>query len=328
MPIARGAPAVSHTVQQAAGVAVMAAAPVAGLLASFDATIISSAIVAVGLALGGTMTYLWGVWLKNKAAADEAELKHREAEAAADRAERIANAEADRLIAAAEAAARLKLDADAHAARLKLDAAAHSARLAMELEREAKLGPTMSRQIEELKAQLNAKMDVAGRERHDIKAGQDTIKKALDQVTRYRVVIVDDDPAARKLLCDILSGHGYDCTPVGTLAEARALMPSRPDWDLVDIQLDGENGLDLLHEIKDRKDRCWVGMLTGHALESLPVADRNFADIALSKPLDAEKLVALMRSREHKAPRPTLDDVAEAATGSKVDFPAIKVERA
>lgn len=338
---------VSHTVRIVTGPVLMAGGVIRGVLASFDASVISGAITAIGLAVGGVIVFVSGARTKAKAAELEAARKERTADREADRdlkrqeqadlvAQRnaeieLARAEANARLEreAAEAAARLKIEADAQAVRLAMEAEAERARTARELEREAKLGPSLTRKIETLNAELEAlrpQLEEARRELINLRAGQQSIEKKIDQTTKFRVVIVDDDESTRQATCKLLSNHDYDCTSVGTLRDARALMSSKVDWFLIDVKLDGESGLDLLREIKGRRDRCWVGVLTGADHRALSNAERGFADFTAAKPLDPEKLLSKMRSCEDMAPRPTVDDVAEALTGSKSDFQSVKIE--
>ena len=71
-----------------------------------------------------------------------------------------------------------------------------------------------------------------------------------------RILVVDDEDDLRLLYTDELEDEGYDVAGAGTVGEARELL-SRETFDLVvlDIQMKGESGLDLLKEIaRDNKD--------------------------------------------------------------------------
>jgi len=70
-----------------------------------------------------------------------------------------------------------------------------------------------------------------------------------------RILVVEDDEKSRRLLTDVLGYHGYDVAAVESgeqgLDEARA---RTPDAALLDIQLPGISGFDVLAEL-----RSWSG---------------------------------------------------------------------
>jgi len=71
-----------------------------------------------------------------------------------------------------------------------------------------------------------------------------------------RILVVDDEDDLRLLYTDELEDEGYDVAGAGTVAEARELLAREPfDLVVLDIQMKGESGLDLLKEIaRDKKD--------------------------------------------------------------------------
>ncbi len=67
-----------------------------------------------------------------------------------------------------------------------------------------------------------------------------------------RVLVVDDHPAVREGLGLLLSSDGIDvCAEAGRRAEALELVAARrPDLAIVDLSLDGEDGLLLVSELR------------------------------------------------------------------------------
>jgi len=64
---------------------------------------------------------------------------------------------------------------------------------------------------------------------------------------RRRVLIVDDDPATRLGLCELLEHAGYDCVAVDSFEIARSLLRTAPpDVLITDVRLGDYNGLQLL----------------------------------------------------------------------------------
>lgn len=74
-------------------------------------------------------------------------------------------------------------------------------------------------------------------------------------------MVVEDNDLNRKLFCDVLSANGYDVDPVadGDLVLQTARDTS-PDLIIMDIQLPGISGVDLIEAAKRES-----------ALESIPV---------------------------------------------------------
>jgi two-component system, response regulator FlrC len=61
------------------------------------------------------------------------------------------------------------------------------------------------------------------------------------------ILVVEDDEASRVGLLVLLADAGYRALGAGTLKEARRLMEEEhPDFVIVDVRLDGDNGLQLL----------------------------------------------------------------------------------
>jgi DNA-binding response OmpR family regulator len=67
-----------------------------------------------------------------------------------------------------------------------------------------------------------------------------------------KVLVVEDDEKSRRLLRDVLAFHGFEVIAVDSgeagLREARL---TRPDAALLDIQLPGIDGLDLLRALRE-----------------------------------------------------------------------------
>lgn len=78
------------------------------------------------------------------------------------------------------------------------------------------------------------------------------------------ILIVDDEPQICTLLGEMLSEQGFTCCPATSAAEAQQLLESR-EFRLVimDIQMPGSSGLDLLAWIKRHRPDCKVILMTG-----------------------------------------------------------------
>ncbi|CAM3901286.1 PAS domain S-box protein [Roseateles saccharophilus] len=110
------------------------------------------------------------------------------------------------------------------------------------------------------------------------------------------VLVVDDEAAARELMCAALLGHGIEAIAVAGGAEALQALPAlRPAAVVLDLMMPGVDGFQVLHEL--RRDPRWA---------ELPVI------VWTSLILSAEDIQALARSAAaldgRREPRPEVRD--------------------
>jgi two-component system phosphate regulon response regulator OmpR len=130
-----------------------------------------------------------------------------------------------------------------------------------------------------------------------------------------RVLIVDDDPSVRAMLCEYLRGHGYVVDEAANGAQMRERIEAgAPDVVLLDVRMPGEDGLTLARYLRERYD---VGIIMVTA--SGDVIDRVVglelgADDYVAKPFDPRELLARLKSvlRRIQA-RPAADAAAAPA---------------
>ena len=103
-----------------------------------------------------------------------------------------------------------------------------------------------------------------------------------------RVLVVDDEAAARDLLREFLVTKGYEVTEAATGAEAlQRLREERPHLVLLDINLPDISGLEVLREAKATDPVVGVIMVTGLTEEEIGrQAMRDGAFDYITKPLD------------------------------------------
>ena len=89
-----------------------------------------------------------------------------------------------------------------------------------------------------------------------------------------RLLVVDDDEEALRLLAEVLEREGYTVVRALTVEQAlRALDGATPfDAVLTDLRMPGASGLDLLREVRSRDPRSLVFVLTaeGFTMRSGP----------------------------------------------------------
>lgn len=111
------------------------------------------------------------------------------------------------------------------------------------------------------------------------------------------VFIIDDDPAVRDALSDLMDGAGL---PARTFVSAQAFLTAcKPDWRgclVLDVGLPDMSGLDLQAELTHRRINLPVILLTGYADVATTLhAFRAGAIDVIEKPFDAHMLLQRVR---------------------------------
>ncbi len=134
---------------------------------------------------------------------------------------------------------------------------------------------------------------------------------------KRKLLVVDDDPMVRELLCSVAARMGYraDVADSGESA-IEAFRRARPDLVTLDVVLPGIDGLETLKALKEIDAQVPVVMLSGHG-QARTIVDAVRAGAAdfLRKPFEPEELelafekalekkrlereVAILRSQAH-----------------------------
>jgi DNA-binding NtrC family response regulator len=143
---------------------------------------------------------------------------------------------------------------------------------------------------------------------------------------RWRVLVVDDEEAARYGMRRALGGFDYEVDEAGSVEEARTLVAARrPDLMLLDVNLPGVSGLDYLRELAGEVERApLVVMVTAYGSERVAVeAIKAGAYDYLSKPFEIDDLrlvvknaletVGLRRENKHLRQRIELEGAQRGA---------------
>lgn len=141
------------------------------------------------------------------------------------------------------------------------------------------------------------------------------------------ILVVDDEPAVRRLQERWLSGQGYRCLGAETMAEALAILKAGPvDVALLDVSMPTGSGLLLAHQIHEYFPGTVVIMVTALAeFSSATEAMRAGAVDYLVKPVSVETLLrsvsqGLERARVRRqrataeAEHPTAEESPRATT--------------
>ncbi len=114
-----------------------------------------------------------------------------------------------------------------------------------------------------------------------------------------RLMIVDDEEAARYGMRRALTTLGYNISEAGSAEAARALLKQlEPDLLLLDVNLPGMSGLDFLNELKSQNGNApLVIIVTAHGSERMAVeAVKAGAHDYLSKPFELDDLRLVVKN--------------------------------
>jgi len=112
-----------------------------------------------------------------------------------------------------------------------------------------------------------------------------------------RILVVDDEPDIRRLVCEILEDEGYQVAAAENAGVARELKKVKaPDLILLDIWMPDTDGITLLKEwVAEEAMLCPVVMMSGHgSVEAAVEATRLGAYDFLEKPLSLAKLLLIV----------------------------------
>lgn len=118
-----------------------------------------------------------------------------------------------------------------------------------------------------------------------------------------QIGLVEDDPTQAKIISTMIENSGMDCLHYGTELDFRRRMgPESIDLLLLDWNLPGVSGIDLLRELRQTNATLPVIFLTGNDQESDIVTGLQAgADDYIVKPARAAELVARIKSAMRRA---------------------------
>jgi CheY-like chemotaxis protein len=112
------------------------------------------------------------------------------------------------------------------------------------------------------------------------------------EVTRRRLLLVEDDPASRKALKAIMGRRGWDVSVATNLAEAHLHLDDPIDVLILDLMLPDGDGTTLLNRIRTDQRTVKVVVTTGsNDSEKLATVRLLQPDSVLLKPVDLDKLI-------------------------------------
>lgn len=148
---------------------------------------------------------------------------------------------------------------------------------------------------------------------------------------KIKLLLVDDEKDFVDVLSDRLEVRGFDVKTALSGEEAlKWIYAAEFDVVLLDVMLPGDNGIEILTEIKRAKPLIQIIMLTGHAKIDTAVRGIELgAYDYLLKPLEIEALVEKIgmaydyKSAQHKRARPEENERMDKKRGRRKFFSMI-----
>jgi signal transduction histidine kinase len=137
----------------------------------------------------------------------------------------------------------------------------------------------------------------------------------MEQKTAGTVLVIDDEPAVRSLLCRALPMRGFVVTAVGSGDEAVALvLRGAYDVAICDIGLPGMDGVEALKALKDIRPELEVIMVTGNATMETAISSlKAGAYDYVAKPYSLDHLADLVgRAVERRRLKAKVSELEEA----------------
>jgi two-component system, OmpR family, phosphate regulon response regulator PhoB len=132
---------------------------------------------------------------------------------------------------------------------------------------------------------------------------------------KSRVLIVDDEPAIRQMICLALTRAGYDCLEAGDANEAQALLLRElPDIVLLDWMLPQMSGVDYARRLRHEKltRDIPIIMLTARTEEDDKIRGLDSgADDYVTKPFSTRELIARIKALLRRAVPQTAEQPVE-----------------
>jgi CheY-like chemotaxis protein len=112
-----------------------------------------------------------------------------------------------------------------------------------------------------------------------------------------RILVADDDPVIRKLLCQVLAEDGHEISSATNGAEAiaqiqRSAGPGGEDFELLllDVHMPVMNGLETLRTVRDIFPRISVVMMDSYPDHLVHQAQNEGAWTCIHKPFDLDEI--------------------------------------
>lgn len=118
-----------------------------------------------------------------------------------------------------------------------------------------------------------------------------------------RILLLDDDVELAATLKDVLRLEGHEVVTVTAIDDARQMLAKAGVFDVAvfDLNLEHDNSIGLLRDVKDAAPALRVVVMTGggkvQADVGLPLATAHGADAALFKPFSNDEFLSAVTGK-------------------------------
>ena len=107
---------------------------------------------------------------------------------------------------------------------------------------------------------------------------------------RYRALVVEDDPAIRRLVEKLLRRHAVEIDTAGDGRTAiEKLKENRYSVLVLDLMVPELNGFDVIDHIKDTGNPVPVAVVSAVSQQALTKLDLDVVKVVISKPFDVDE---------------------------------------
>jgi CheY-like chemotaxis protein len=114
--------------------------------------------------------------------------------------------------------------------------------------------------------------------------------------SRY-ILVLDDEPLVREIICEFLESDGYGTAPAATAGEAMAALNERgmPGLMILDYNLAGIDGINVYHKLTAAAGRAVPAVLmTGMLSDRIAAEASGLGMTILNKPVKLDYLVEIV----------------------------------
>jgi DNA-binding NtrC family response regulator len=117
------------------------------------------------------------------------------------------------------------------------------------------------------------------------------------------VLIVEDDPLSRRALQSLIAANGYPCCAVPSAEDALTALKGReePEIVLIDIDLPGMSGLQLLQQLQKAHPRMPCSLMSANDHDLSPPAGGRAVPF-FPKPLNLNRLFTFLQNSAKNLP--------------------------
>jgi len=111
------------------------------------------------------------------------------------------------------------------------------------------------------------------------------------------ILVVEDSPAVRKMVCAMLTQTGYRCLEAGDGAEALRLLDAAEDVKLVltDVVMPNMDGAELARHLSQNRPELRIVFMSGYVEDSLVRSIERISTLFLAKPFTPVALMETVR---------------------------------